>query len=103
MLYMVGYDDIDGCMDLEMSYDEETGIFTTITDMLENANYTDKSYYWNKILAGAQFIPAENPDAISVVNAEAEDDAPRYNIAGQRVGKNYKGLIVTKNGKFLQK
>ena len=102
-LFMVGYDDNEGVIDFKMSYDEETGIFTTVTDMAENATYTDKLYYLNIINAGAQLIPAENPDAISVVNAEAEEGAARYNIAGQRVGKNYKGIIVEGGRKFLQK
>lgn len=103
LLFITGYDDIDGVMDLEMSYDEETGIFTTVTAMLENATYTDKMYYLNWIAAGAQLIPAENPDAISAVKAEIEEGTARYNVAGQRVGKSYKGLVVTKDGKFLQK
>lgn len=35
---------------------------------------------------------------INAVSADELDDAPAYNLAGQRVGKSYKGVIV-KNGK----
>ena len=30
-------------------------------------------------------------------------DAPRYNLAGQRVGKDYKGVVIVKGKKFIQK
>jgi len=39
--------------------------------------------------------------AISGINADAaadDNDAPAYNLAGQKVGKNYKGIVI-KNGK----
>ena len=102
-LFLMGYDDAVGPMDLEMSYDAETGIFTTTTNLIENADYTDKLYYVKNILAGAQLIPGDNPDAISTVAAEAVEGAARYNIAGQRVGKSYKGIVVEKGNKFFQK
>lgn len=38
-------------------------------------------------------------DGVSV-DSLADDDAPAYNIAGQRVGKSYKGVVV-KNGKKI--
>jgi len=30
-------------------------------------------------------------------------DAPRYNLAGQRVGKDYKGVVIVKGKKYIQK
>ena len=30
-------------------------------------------------------------------------DAPRYNLAGQRVDKDYKGVVIVKGKKFIQK
>lgn len=35
--------------------------------------------------------------------AEIREDSPRYNIAGQRVGKDYKGLVIVNGKKFIQK
>ena len=35
----------------------------------------------------------------SVISA----DAPRYNLAGQRVGKDYKGVVIVNGKKFIQK
>ena len=71
--------------------------------MSVNADYTDKLWYTSLIVPGAQFVPGDGPDAIATVEAKADEDAVRFNIAGQRVGKNYKGLIIEKNKKFLQK
>lgn len=35
--------------------------------------------------------------------AEAEDDAPVYNVAGQRVAANYKGIVIKNGKKYLNK
>lgn len=102
-LFLMGYDLEVGETTVKMSYDEETGIFTTLNYMVENADYTDKLYYNNIILPGAQFVPGDGPDAIANVEAVADENAVRFNISGQRVGKNYKGLVIEKNKKFLQK
>lgn len=102
-LFLLGYDDTVGVRDLQMTYDEETGIFTTTTNLIENADYTDRLYYLSYVLAGAQLIPGDNPDALSTVTAEEEKDEVIYNIAGQRVGKNYKGIVVKNNKKVLVK
>ena len=32
---------------------------------------------------------------------EAEEDAPLYNIAGQRVDKSYKGIVIKKGKKYV--
>ena len=40
-------------------------------------------------------------DAV-VADEAADDDAPVYNIAGQSVGKSYKGIAVKKNVKFVK-
>ena len=102
-LFLLGYDLVEEETDVKMSYDEETGVFTTLNYMSVNADYTDKLWYTTLIVPGAQFVPGDGPDAITAVEAKADEDAVRFNIAGQRVGKNYKGLIIEKNKKFLQK
>lgn len=32
----------------------------------------------------------------------ADDDAPRYNLSGQRVDRNYKGVVIMKGKKYVQ-
>ena len=101
--YLVGYNNTLGVTDVRMSYDAETGIFTTSTDLLENADYINKSYFVTRIVAGAQIIPGDNADAITSVNADAEAAEALYNVAGQRVSADYKGIVVKAGKKTIQK
>ena len=48
------------------------------------------------------FTPGVDPDGISLVSASKEDGAT-YNLAGQRVGKDYKGIVITNGRKVLIK
>lgn len=66
------------------------------TDVL-NGEVIDELYLLSSPVEG------EDPDAISTVPAEAEDNSPRYNIAGQQVDRSYKGLVLTNGRKYLQK
>ena len=36
-------------------------------------------------------------------NSPFDNDAPMYNLAGQRVGKNYKGVVIQNGKKFINK
>ena len=38
------------------------------------------------------------PTTIRTADADVDDNAPRYNMSGQRVGRDYKGVVI-KNGK----
>lgn len=39
----------------------------------------------------------------AAVAAEAEAETPAYNVAGQQVGKDYKGIVIKNGKKFVQK
>ena len=39
----------------------------------------------------------------SITTDKGAADGALYNIFGQRVGKDYKGLVITKGRKFIQK
>ena len=43
------------------------------------------------------------PNAIDTVQAVQDENAPMYNLAGQRVGKNYKGVVIQNGKKFVNK
>lgn len=49
-------------------------------------------------------LPEYTPTGISVINAETKGaaDAPVYNLSGQRVDENYRGVVI-KNGKKMIK
>ena len=102
-LFLLGFDNTIGVTEFQMSYDEETGKFTSLNFMVENADYVDKMYYNSYVLVGAKLIPVSDPDAISTIAADGEEGSVRYNIAGQRVGKNYKGIVVENGKKVLVK
>jgi hypothetical protein len=41
---------------------------------------------------------------INAVRSEVENEnAPIYNLAGQRVDKSYKGVVIQNDKKFIQK
>jgi hypothetical protein len=42
------------------------------------------------------------PTSIRTAEADMDDDAPRYNLSGQRVGRDYKGVVIV-NGKKVVK
>ena len=45
-----------------------------------------------------------DPTSINEVsNGTVNENAPIYNLAGQRVGKNYKGVVVQNGKKFIKK
>ena len=102
-LFLMGYNSTLGVMDVKMKLDAETGIFTFTTEIFENCDYTDKLYYLTRILSGAQLSPSDAPDAISTVAVEAAESSARYSISGQRVGKNFKGIVIENGKKFFQK
>ena len=42
------------------------------------------------------------PTDIRTAETDMDDDAPRYNLSGQRVGRDYKGVVIV-NGKKVIK
>ena len=49
-------------------------------------------------------ISAPVPTGINSITTEATDaNAPAYNLAGQKVGKEYKGVVIKAGKKFIQK
>jgi hypothetical protein len=83
---------------------------TVPTKFILRSNYDDKfasrrCWFDNlkieRIAAGAteQFVPS----GIAGVKAAVKADGAIYNLAGQKVGKDYKGLVIMNGKKFVQK
>ena len=69
-----------------------TGIFVT-------AKLSD-----NNIIKELAPISAPVPTGINNITTEAADaNVPAYNLAGQKVGKAYKGVVIKAGKKFIQK
>lgn len=102
LLFLMGFDLTLGETEVQMTFDPETGIFTTTNYLIENADYTDVLNPTTIVAPGARLVPSDNPDAIATVEAVTEGSV-RYNIAGQRVGKNFKGIVIENGNKILRK
>jgi hypothetical protein len=48
------------------------------------------------------FYFAAGASGIANVKAELESNAPRYNLAGQKVAENYKGVVIQNGRKYMQ-
>lgn len=61
-----------------------------------------KTYYgYTEINLG--LYPGYDDTAVESIKADAAiPDGPRYNLRGQRVGKDYKGVVIVKGRKFVQ-
>lgn len=58
----------------------------------------------NNIIKEFAPISAPVPTGINNITTEATDaNAPAYNLAGQKVGKEYKGVVIKAGKKFIQK
>ena len=62
-----------------------------------------KNFY---VKEGAGTTPYEygtDPAGISTLKANTANNAAIFNLAGQRVGKNFKGIVVKSGKKMIQK
>ena len=55
--------------------------------------------YGNILPYGGASIPTD----IQMAEMDVDDDAPRYNLSGQRVGPDYKGVVIVNGKKKLMK
>lgn len=62
----------------------------------KSKNWIVLSYNWN--WEWAPYSGSGVPTTISTAETDNDGDAPRYNMSGQRVGRDYKGVVIV-NGK----
>ena len=48
-------------------------------------------------------VEKSSTTGIDTIKATQNENAPIYNLAGQRVGKNYKGVVIQNGKKFIKK
>ena len=63
----------------------------------------DTSNFWIKVDKGAPIPYGTDPSGITNVTAKKNSSAAIYNIAGQKVDKNFKGIVVMDGKKFVTK
>lgn len=64
---------------------------------------TDGYGYWRNLWAGLVCEPMDDPAGIESVNTNSVKNNATYNIAGQQVANNFKGIVVKNGKKFLNK
>ena len=85
--------------DVVVKVDNSAKVYKFQEGFAVNAGYIDKLYYLDYYMAGAT-ISMEAVSGIDSVKATEESTANKgiFNLAGQRVNDNYKGIVI-KNGK----
>lgn len=84
----------------------ETECLPELKDL--TGTYTVKVYYWGKwqknmTYANVYLTISEGTTGISSIEAENANSNKMYNLAGQRVDKNYKGIVIKDGKKFIVK
>ena len=70
----------------------------------ENTIYTFQKYSGTGaiLISSIEITPAD-PSGINTIAAEKVSNSVIYNLAGQKVGKDFKGLVIKNGRKFIQK
>ena len=88
---------------------EFNAVYTGINFMEGNVCTTQNvSDAWTKNWKTYQYdgnnysLYASVPTDIRTAEADMDDDAPRYNLSGQRVGRDYKGVVIVNGRKVVK-
>ena len=107
LFFLTGYDDATKKLeDVKMQLDKENKVLKLVNNLIVNARYTDRLYYSSWYNAGSTIDASSivEETGINVAKNEATDAAaPVFNLAGQRVGKDYKGLVIKSGKKMFNK
>ena len=82
----------------------------TVVCPLDKEKATNVSQLWIQSQVGVfkvrrVYLTTEAPavDAINAIKTEKTNNSAMYNLAGQQVGKNYKGIVIQNGKKFVNK
>ena len=103
---------IDGSIEYQNAKDETGSIKLYNGYLMPQTQFPDGK---NKIIQGIvgiykgtlEIFPTSIKDGIvngiNGVNAQNDENAPIYNLAGQRVNKSYKGVVIRNGKKYIQR
>lgn len=80
---------------------EGKNVCNTNTVAKATAKQWQTKYYLPNDEAYADYTGSE-PTGIRELKQQVDHGAHRYNLSGQRVGSNYRGIVLTKQGKTIQ-
>ena len=103
LLFLLGTDAEKNVTNSLIQLNTTTNKYEFMTNVLVNATYTDRLYYLLQYDKGCTIDVVET--GISTVKADAQfnANAPAYNMAGQRVDKDFKGLVIKGGKKMMVK
>lgn len=94
---------------LSLNADNEAGTIGFYWGAEDGAAFTNKAHKaylaLTKDAAGAakSFLLDGTTNGIGNISVQKTMNAPLYNISGQRVGKSYKGMVISNGKKYIQK
>lgn len=94
---------------LSLNADNEAGTIGFYWGAEDGAAFTNKAHKaylaLTKDAAGAakSFLLDGTTNGIGNISVEKTMNTPLYNISGQRVGKSYKGMVISNGKKYIQK
>jgi hypothetical protein len=101
--YLTGYDtEAKAVGDVVFTYNETDNYFKADTHVIAT-RFKNSSRYEAFFAKGLTIGVDPNAAGISVAKAEKNGNGLVYNLAGQRVGKDYKGLVIKNGKKFVIK
>ena len=107
LFFLMGYDDATKkSEDVKMQLDKENKVLKLVNNLIVNARYTDRLYYSSWYNTGSTIDASSiiEETGINAVKNEISDiAAPAYNLAGQRVNKSFKGLVIKGGKKMFNK
>ena len=82
-------------------YDETNDTYTLGTPLMLSTSSKDVNFFVEWAQAG--LIIGTESSGIAITKADVKANGQMYNLAGQKVGKDYKGLVIVNGKKFVQK
>lgn len=78
-----------------------------VAELTEGEKYTVTGLYGAIFKGTPEILPTQavvpgSSTGISNITTSAADNAPAYNLAGQKVGKGYKGVVIKAGKKMIQ-
>ena len=78
-----------------------------VAELTEGETYTATGLYGAIFRGTPEILPTQavvagTPTGINNITTSAADNAPIFNLAGQKVGKSYKGVVIKAGKKMIQ-
>ena len=84
------------------SYDADNNVFKSLNPIILT-RFKDNVTIARSEACYIDIVIGTDPTGIAIVKADMMANGQMYNLSGQKVGKDYKGLVIVNGKKFVQK